>query len=88
MWPRIFLFPIAGDAHDKLCIAGFRAEPDDAAELIDDALYDAETDTGADADWLGGIERIEDMRLAVQRNTDAVVAYANAEIGAPIVGVA
>ena len=87
MWPRIFLFPIAGDAHDKLCIAGFRAEPDDAAELVDDALYDAETDTGADADRLGGIERVEDMRLAFQRNTDTVVAYADAEIGAPVAGV-
>ena len=49
--------------------------------LFDDALDDAQPDACSYADGLGGVEGIEDLRLAFERDADAVVADADAEIG-------
>ncbi len=54
---------------------------DGAAVLLDDAMHDAEAQAGADAYGLGGVEGVEDVGLAVERDAAAVVADADAEVG-------
>src|SRR5579862_9595268 len=75
-------FPgITGDADNKLCIAGFRAEANDAAVLVDQALHDAKADACANAYWLGCVKGIEDVGLAFERNAGAVIPPADAKVG-------
>ena len=38
--PQYFLFGVARQTNDKLCISGFRGEPNDAVVLLNDALND------------------------------------------------
>ncbi len=83
-WPRNYL-TIAGQPHDKFRVAGFRAESNDAAILLDDALDDAKPDSCADSDGFRGVEGIEDLRLAFERNADAVIADADAEVDVRVV---
>lgn len=81
------LFGFAWNAHNKLGIAGFRAESDGAAVLLHDALNDAQADAGADAYRLRGVKGIEDVGLAFERDSGAVVADADAEIDVWLAGV-
>src|SRR5258707_6231021 len=73
-------FAIAGQAYDEFGVAGLGAEAYDATILFDDALDDAKSDARSDADGLGGVEGVEDQRLAFERYADSGVAEADAEI--------
>jgi hypothetical protein len=57
-----------GQAHDKLRVPGFRGETNRAAILIDDPLHNTEPDARAYANRLRCVDRIEDLRLALERN--------------------
>ncbi len=68
-----------GEADAELGVAGFGGEGDGAAVLLDDALDDAEAEAGADAYGLGGVEGVEDVGLAFERDAGAVVGDGDAE---------
>src|SRR5665213_1164436 len=75
---------VDGKSNHKLGAAGLRGKTDHAAILLHDAMHDAEADAGAHADRFGGVEGIEDVRLAFGRDAAAVIADADANLGAAI----
>ena len=58
--------------------AGLRGKVNGSAVLLDDAVDDSKPKSCADANGLGSVEGIEDMRLDIERNAATIIADANA----------
>ena len=77
-WER-FSARFAGDADAEFGVAGLGGEGDHTAVLLDNALHDAEAEAGAYADGFSGVEGVEDVGLAFERDAGAVVGDGDAE---------